>query len=61
MGTSSEINISLIKWPVLPCSIQDFTQILIVLKRLMYKIDKSKNITHKQKKEEDGCVYEIPK
>ena len=27
----------------------------------MYRIDNSKTITHKQKKEEDRCVYEIPK
>ena len=50
MGTSSEINISLIKWPVLPCSIQDFTQIFIVLKHLMYRIDKFENLTLTQKK-----------
>ena len=34
--------------------IQDFTQIFIVLKHLMYRIDKSKNITHKQKKKKIG-------
>ena len=60
MGTSSEITISLINYG--PSGIPDSTRICIVLKHLMYRIDKSKNITHnKQKKEKDRRVYEIPK